>query len=226
MIAIIPARGGSKGLPGKNILPLLGKPLIAYTIEAALKSQSISRVILSTDDPQIAAIGEEYGAEVPFMRPAELAGDDALAVDVYNYTLNRLDDSNGSRINNVVILLPTSPLRTHTDVDNAIGLFIEKNADSVISFCEEHHPITWNKHLSNDGRILPIFESRVANRQSEKKTYYPNGAVFVFKREMLEKGIYYSENTFAYLMDRTNSIDIDTQYDFQYAEFMLNIKTN
>lgn len=223
MIAIVPARGGSKGLPGKNILPLLGKPLIAYTIEAALRSKSISRVILSTDDPQIAAIGKEYGAEVPFMRPTELADDSALAVDVYNYTLNKLDNVNGGRINSVVILQPTSPLRKHTDIDTAVSLFEEKDADSVISFCEEHHPISWNKHLTEEGKIVSIFENKVANRQSEEKSFYPNGAVYVFKREMLEKGIYYSENTFAYLMDRTNSVDIDTHDDFLYAEFLLSL---
>lgn len=225
MIAIIPARVGSKGLPGKNIKKLLDKPLIAYTIEEALASKAISRVILSTDDEEIASIGKNYGAEVPFMRPAELAGDNALAVDVYNYTLNRLDQTEGGRIESLVILQPTSPLRKASDIDDAVALFESKNADSVISFCEEHHPISWNKYISEEGKISSIFENNVRNRQAEKRSYYPNGAVYVFRRAMMEKGVYYSEKTYAYLMDRINSVDIDTLEDFMYAEYILKSQT-
>lgn len=126
MIAIIPARGGSKGLPGKNIKFLNGKPLIAYTIEAALKAKHVHRVIISTDDLEIADTAKKYGAEVPFMRPEYLATDDALAIDVYKYTLSRLSETEGTIITDFMVLQPTSPLRTATDIDKAITIFKEK----------------------------------------------------------------------------------------------------
>src|SRR5699024_5514424 len=135
MIAIIPARGGSKGLPGKNIRLLNGKPLISYTIIEALNSEKISRVIVSTDDTQIAEIAIQYGAEVPFLRPDYLSTDTSKAIDNYTYTIERLNDEgvNLAPINNFVVLQPTSPLRTRNDIDKAINLFYEKKADSVIS---------------------------------------------------------------------------------------------
>jgi len=116
MIAIIPARGGSKGLPGKNIRPLNGKPLIAYAIEAALKAKHIDRVIISTDDEEIARVAVEYGAELPFMRPAELASDTAMAIDNYIYTIGRLEEEGGKPIDAFVVLQPTSPLRIAEDM--------------------------------------------------------------------------------------------------------------
>ena len=121
MIAIIPARGGSKGLPGKNIRPLLGKPLIAYAIESALGARSIDRVVVSTDDPEIAAVARRFGGEVPFMRPEELATDTAAAVDNYIYTVDRLAREGGSAIDSFAVLLPTAPLRTSEDVDKAVA---------------------------------------------------------------------------------------------------------
>ena len=142
MIAIIPARGGSKGLPGKNIRPLNGKPLIAYAIEAALKAKNIDRVIISTDDEEIAKIAVEYGAELPFMRPEFLASDTAQAVDNYIYTIGRLEEESGEKIDAFVVLQPTSPLRIAEDVDGAVDLFLQKDADSVISYTPEAHPVT------------------------------------------------------------------------------------
>ena len=220
MIAIIPARGGSKGLPGKNIRLLNGKPLIAHTIEAALNSKKISRVILSTDDPEIAVIGKQYGAEVPFLRPAYLASDTAKAIDTYIYTLNKLFETEGLEIKEFSVLQPTSPFRTAQHIDESIKLFYSKNADSVISFCEEHHPIVWHKHINSEGKISPIFDERINNRQDEKKSYYPNGAIYLFKKSNLQIGKYYTDNTYAYVMSRQSSIDIDTLEDFKYAEFL------
>ena len=221
MIAIIPARGGSKGLPGKNIKLLNGKPMIAYTIEAANKAKKIRRVIVSTDSIEIAEIAKKYGAEVPFLRPAHLATDDALAVDNYIYTIERINEEDNVKVDNVVILQPTSPLRTADDIDGAINLFESKNANSVISFCEENHPIKWHKNIDKKGRVVSIFEDTIANRQEEIPTYYPNGAVFVFKFSFLKLKKYYSENSFAYIMDRSNSVDIDIIDDFEYAEFLI-----
>lgn len=224
MIAIIPARGGSKGLPGKNIKLLDGKPMIAYTIEAAKEAKEITRVIVSTDSKEIAEVAKEYGAEVPFLRPDYLATDKALAVDNYIYTINRLKQEFSLDIKNLIILQPTSPLRRTIDIDKAIELFIRKKADSVISFCEEYHPIKWHKYISKEGVITSIFEETIANRQEETPTFYPNGAIFVFKFSFLKLKKYYSEKSYAYIMKRLNSVDVDVIDDFEYAEFLIKKK--
>ena len=221
MLAIIPARGGSKGLPGKNIKPLLGKPLIAYAIDAALKSKYISEVIVSTDDEKIAEVAVNHGAINPFMRPAELATDQARAVDNYIYTINRLNKTRADKIKYFIVLQPTSPLRTTEDIDGAIKMFYEKKADSVITYCEEHHPITWHKYLNKDHSFSNIFEDSLANRQAHRPTYYPNGAAFVFRFEIIKKEIYYTDNSYGYIMPRNRSVDIDTLEDFEYAKFLL-----
>lgn len=224
MIAIIPARGGSKGLPGKNIKLLNGKPLIAYTIECALRSDKITHVVVSTDSNEIAEIALKYGAEVPFLRPYYLATDDARAIDNYKYTIRRLSEFYNEEIESFVVLQPTSPLRIPQDIDNAISLFNNKNADSVISYTEEAHPISWHKFLDDTGRLINIFDDTIANRQELRKSYYPNGAIYVFKRSIIEHDLYYTDKTFAYVMPRNRSIDIDYIEDFQYAEFLLSIK--
>jgi|SRR5690606_37137647 len=220
MLAIIPARGGSKGLPGKNIKPLLGKPLIAYTIEAALAVPAITKVFVSTDDPAIASIAVELGAECGQLRPAYLATDSARAVDVYTHVLEQFVNI-GEHFNEVVILQPTSPLRTSGNIIEAIELFQEKDADSVISYCEEHHPIVWHKYITREGKFEEIFGSHINNRQEERKSYYPNGAIYIFKKELLTSGMYYTGNSYAYIMSREVSVDIDTMFDFKQAELLL-----
>lgn len=221
MIAIIPARGGSKGLPGKNVRPLNGKPLIAYAIEEALKAKHIDRVIISTDDEEIAHVAVEYGAELPFMRPAELASDTAMAVDNYIYTIGRLEEESGKPIDAFVVLQPTSPLRIAEDIDGAIELFEQKGADSVISYCQEAHPVTWHKYLDEEGRFENIFDANIKNRQENRTSYYPNGAVYVFRTSMIRDRKYYTDKSYAYVMPRTRSVDIDFIEDFEYAEFLL-----
>lgn len=221
MIALIPARGGSKGLPGKNIRLLNGKPLIAYAIEAALKSKHIDRVIISTDDKEIARIAVDHGAELPFMRPAELASDTAMAVDNYIYTIDRLEKESGKTIEAFVVLQPTSPLRIAEDIDAAVELFYEKAADSVISYTPEAHPVSWHKYLDEEGRFVDIFDSNIKNRQDNRISYYPNGAVYVFRTSMIRERKYYTDNSFAYIMPRSRSVDIDFIDDFEYAEFLL-----
>ncbi len=145
MLAIIPARGGSKGLPNKNIRMLAEKPLIAYTIEAARQSRHVDRVVVSTNDQEIASISRSYQAEIPFLRPEALAGDDARAIDTYTYTIEKLNKGEGRAYEECIVLLPTSPLRTADDIDQAIELYHNKNADSVISVSEAVHPPTWAK---------------------------------------------------------------------------------
>lgn len=221
MIAIIPARGGSKGLPGKNIKEMCGSPLIAYTIEAALKSKSIDHVILSTDDEQIAEIAKKYGAEVPFMRPAELASDKAIAVDNYIYTIGRLEKEWNTKIDCFVVLQPTSPLRIAEDIDGAVDLFNTKKADSVVTYVKEAHPVFWHKKIDENNKLEDVFEGTIANRQDLPTTYYPNGAVYVFSTEMIRQKKYYTDNSYAYIMPRERSVDIDILDDFKYAEFLM-----
>jgi len=224
MIALIPARGGSKGLPGKNVKELLGKPLIAYTIEAALQSKHITDVIISTDDADIYNIAIQYGAKDTFLRPKELAEDDSLAVDNYIYTINRLINEFDYTINDFVVLQPTSPLRESIDIDNAIELFKQKNADSVISYTEENHPVSWHKYIDENGQFENIFPDNIQNRQANKLTYFPNGAIFVFNYNLIQSREYFSSKSYAYIMDRKKSIDVDTIDDFELAEYFMRKK--
>jgi CMP-N,N'-diacetyllegionaminic acid synthase len=224
MLAIIPARGGSKGLPGKNIKMLCGKPLIVYTIEEAIKSKEISRVIVSTDCPEIADISKQAGAEVPFLRPTHLASDTALAIDTYIYTCDKLKSEFGNSINEFTVLQPTSPLRDHHAIDEAIELFYQNKADSVISVVEADHPVQWYKRIDAAGVLREYLQdtSSLNNRQALAKAYLPNGAIFIFKYDLLhDKRQYYSEKTYPYIMTRESSIDIDNIFDFQLAEYLM-----
>lgn len=224
MIAIIPARGGSKGLPGKNIKILNGKPLIAYTIEAAKKSKYIDRVVVTTDDEKIAEAAKKYGAELPFMRPAELSTDTASAVDVYLHAVEFLKEEN-QNIEKFMVLLPTAPLRNEKNIDEAVELFQEKEARTLISVKEAETPISWyyaknaNGYIENAG-----FENglSVANRQMNRKFYIPNGAIYILDYHLLkEERTYYCDDTIGYVMDREHSVDIDEMIDFKLAEVLM-----
>lgn len=225
-LAIIPARGGSKGLPGKNIKILHGKPLIAYTIEEAKKSKYINEIHVSSDDRKILALAESLGIKTKFVRPKELATDTSAAIDTYLFCIEEYKTKHNLLFDAVIILQPTSPLRTVEDIDACIELFMNKNADSIISYTKESHPIFWNKYIDTEGKIYPIFDDviDVKNRQDYTKTYYPNGSVYVFKIDLLKKRQYFSEKTFAYIMPRNRSVDIDTIEDFEYAEFLMSRK--
>ena len=224
MLAIIPARGGSKGLPGKNIKILAGKSLICHAIDEAKKSKYIDKVVVSTDDESIAHAAIECGAECPFLRPEHLASDDALVNDTYIYMLEKLSTEYEIDIPEFMVLQPTSPLRTVNDIDGAIELFREKNADSVISYTEEIHPVSWHKFLDENLHFIDIFDQKMANRQELRKSYYPNGAIYIFKKEIIFQEKWYTDKSFAYLMPRLRSVDIDTIDDFMYAEYLLNSK--
>ncbi len=224
MIAIIPARGGSKGIPRKNIKLLNGKPLIAYTIEAALQAKSITRVIVSTEDQEIAEIAKKYGAEIPFMRPKELAMDNSSATDLYIYIINQLEKIINKKIESFIALLPTSPLRTGKDIDRAVQIFLEKKADSVLSVNEAPHHPSWFLKLSEDGRLTSFFNKPMSmkNRQEEQKTFIPNGAIYVLKTSILKnQKTYYTNKTYAYILPSERSIDIDNPIDFTLAEILI-----
>jgi N-acylneuraminate cytidylyltransferase/CMP-N,N'-diacetyllegionaminic acid synthase len=223
MLAIIPARGGSKGVPGKNIKNLVDKPLICYTIKAAKESKFIDRVIISTDDEEIAEVAKKYGAEVPFMRPNELATDTAKAIDTYLYTINRLNENSTNLIEEFIVLQPTSPLRSAIDIDTAIEIFKKNKADSVISVVEAEHPPYWYKKITNEGILKDYFISNNSlNRQEYDRTYLPNGAIFVFRYNILKETLnYYTDKTYPYVMPRDRSVDIDNFLDFKMAEFLI-----
>ncbi len=224
MLAIIPARGGSKGVQRKNIRMLGGKPLIQWTIEAALQADTIDRVIISTDDDEIAEVCRSTGVEIPFMRPIELAQDDSLAIDNYIYTVDRLAIEADAEIKDFCVLLPTVPFRNSNDIDDAIQMFESNHADSVISCTQLLHPVEWIFDLSDSNRIIRELDKgdkKIINRQALSPMYIPNGGIYIFKYCFLKRSYtYYSENTYGYVMPTERSIDIDTEYDFKLAEFI------
>ena len=229
MLAIIPARGGSKGLPGKNIKLLGGIPLICHTIKAALESNLIDRVIVSTEDNEIASIAKNCGAEVPFMRSINLASDISMVMDSYLEVVDMIAKENLKPIDSFVALLPTVPLRTSKDIDNAIQIFNDKNANSVISVVEASTPVYWHRTISKEGileNFLPEFNA-VKNRQELKKTYLPNGGIYVFCTEVLRSTReYYTNKTYPYIMPKERSADIDDMLDFEWAEHLYKKKRN
>lgn len=228
MIAIIPARGGSKGLPNKNIKVMLDKPLIAHTILSAKKCRYISRVIVTTDSEEIAKIARAYGAEVPFMRPIELATDKASAIDTYLHATEYMRDVENENVDKFIVLLPTAPLRTSEDINKAVEYFKMTEAKTLISMVEADIPISWFHKINKQGRVENAgfenagFENAITNRQEYQKYYVPNGAIYILDYDLLKKKrTYYCENTVAYIMSTEKSIDIDTALDFEFAEYMM-----
>lgn len=225
MIAIIPARGGSKGLPGKNVKNLNGKPLIAYTIEAAKKSREISEVFVSTDDAEIANVAIEYGASVPFIRPSYLSNDTSSAIDVYIHAIEHLMTRSKQEIGKFIVLLPTNPLRNENHISEAINLFKKETADTLISVYEAETPPAWYFKLNNANRLINAgFDNskELVNRQENGIYYIPNGGIYILDFNLLKfKRTYYSENTVPYVMSKRFSVDIDSLDDFNYAEFLL-----
>ena len=229
MLAIIPARGGSKGLPRKNLKSLNGEPLICHSIKSALLSKSIDRVIVSTDDKEIANISKECGAEVPFLRPISLAGDKSMVMDTYLHVIDELNKSENKSIGEFVALLPTVPLRLPSDIDKAVNIFKFNKADSVISVVRASIPIHWYRKISKEGILgdyLPEFNA-TKNRQDFEQTYIPNGAIYIFRSEVLRTTRkYYTDKTFPYIMPRDRSADIDNILDFEWAEYLFKKKQN
>lgn len=226
-LAIIPARSGSKGLINKNIKMLNGRPLIAYTIEAALKSGIFNDVIVSTDSQEYADIAIKYGASVPFLRPKELSLDDTTSNDVIEYILLKMKYI-GKEYENFMLLQPTSPLRDDKDILGAFSTFISKSANSVVSMCEcEHSPILFKQLSENtclDGFLSNIDKVR---RQDLMQYYRLNGAMYISKVDyFLKYKNFYKEKSYAYIMSKEKSIDIDDIFDFKFAEFLLSMKSN
>lgn len=225
-IGIIPARGGSKGIPRKNIKLLAGKPLIVWTIEAALSSDTLDRVVVSTEDEEIATIALEAGAEVPFLRPMELAQDDSPTLDVLQNMIDYLEIKGNSLLDAVVTLQPTSPLRTSEHIDRAIQLFeTDPNADSLVSCIKVPHifnPQSVMK-MEGNGYLKPFFqmEKPPLNRQSKIPVYARNGAAICITKKRNLKEYICGGRLMAFLMDEEDSIDIDTEEDFTAAETII-----
>ena len=229
IIAIIPARGGSKGLPGKNILELCGKPLIAWTIKNALHSKYIDEVIVSTEDKEIAKISKEYGALV-IERPEELARDDSPTIDAIMHVINWFE-SREEYFDIVILLEPTSPLRKDNDLDNAVEHFIENidRADSLVSVGEVHME---NPHITKkieNGYVKPLIEidKNVHQRQQLPKVYFPYGVIYLALTIALKKHkTFYLERTIPYFIERWQNYEIDDIYDFIGIETILRYRFN
>ena len=226
-IAIIPARSGSKGLKDKNIKMLKGKPLLAYTVEAALNSGVFDCVHVSTDSESYAVIAREYGADVPFLRDAELASDTAGTWDTVRAVVRKYKEL-GKEFDNVTLLQPTSPLRDAADIQKSVSIFEEKEAESVISVCKvEHSPKICNT-LGENESMEDFIDTKTIGRRQDLGTFYRiNGAIYIQKMEVLmeEKNLY-GPKSYAYVMDKVHSVDIDDAFDFMVAEAAMDFERN
>ena len=220
-LAIIPARAGSKGILGKNKALICGKPLISWTIAAAKAARSLDEIVVSTDDEEIADIAVSMGVNVPFLRPTELAQDDTPGIEPVLHALSLMPD-----FDSAVLLQPTSPLRNPDDIDAIIDLARARRATSVVSVCETKEPIQWNFTIQADGSLKPLFDGdSIQRRQDAQTTYTLNGALYYFELPWFLKGKkFLDDKTRGFLMPPERSIDIDTDFDWLVAEFLLGKK--
>ena len=218
-LAIIPARGGSKRLPRKNVLSLNGKPLISWSIEAGLKSKYIDKVIVTSDDDEILDIAKEFGSDI-IKRPNELASDIATTFMAIAHTIENVE-----KYDYVVLLQPTSPLRAVENIDESIEKLEEKNADAIVSVCEMDHSPLWSNTLDDSLSMQGFLKDEVLNKRSQDLEifYRLNGAIYICKTEKLleEQSFFLKENIYAYVMDRKRSIDIDKEIDFKIASILM-----
>ncbi len=222
-IAIITARSGSKGLPDKNIKLLCGKPLMAYSIEAALKSGCFNKVFVSTDSKKYAEIAVSCGAECSFLRSAETSGDSAGSWNVIKEVIERLELS-GEHYDKIMLLQPTSPLRTAEDIKNSFALMEQKNARAVIGVVEPEHSPLWCGTIGDDLSMDNFWDNRYRNvpRQFLPVFYRINGAIYLITYDELYSENMFSKGAFAYVMPKERSIDIDSELDFIIAETLFN----
>jgi len=224
-LAIVPARAGSKRLVNKNSLELNGKPLISYSLEAAKKSKFIDNTIVSTDSKELLEMAKKMKFEVPFLRPKYLSSDTASLVDVTIHAVNSLKDLN-KEYDYIILLQPTSPFRKAEHIDESICLMDEKKAEAIISVCETAHSPLWTNTLGQDNSMSDFLDKSIINKQSQEleKFYSLNGAIYIIKTDTLmrEKKFFLDKEIYAYIMDKKSSLDIDDEYDFLYAETIIN----
>ncbi|MCM3760898.1 acylneuraminate cytidylyltransferase family protein [Alkalihalobacillus oceani] len=225
-IAIIPARSGSKGLKDKNIKMLHGKPLIAYSILAAQKSNLFDEIMVSTDSEEYAKIAQEWGANVPFLRSEKLSSDTASTWDSVKEVLKRYKDA-GREFDTVTLLQPTSPLRTYEDIIKAHEQMRIRSANAVVSVCEVDHSPLWSNTLPEDYSMENFLKKEVVERrrQSLPTFFRLNGAIYICKTSyLLSNDTFYKDKCYAVIMKKEHSIDIDDELDFKYAELLINSK--
>jgi len=225
VLGIIPARGGSKGLPDKNIKELAGEPLIAWTIEEVNRCNAIDRTIISTDSEKIADVAKRYGGDVPFIRPKKLATDTAKGIDVIFHAISLYE----KEFDIIAVFQPTSPLRKLKNIKEAFKLLADKNAKAIVSVCKSDCPPLWVNTLPEDGNMKDFINPRTKNKnRQEIDSYYRlNGAIYIsyipyFKKN---KG-FYGDRTYAYIMPKVNSVDIDDIIDFKFVEFLMKESLN
>ena len=227
VIGVIPARGGSKSIPRKNMAMLRGKPMIDYTIDAAHASKRLSRVLVSTDDAEFAKHAVSRGVESPFLRPPELAGDTTPMMDVLKHLLAWLDANSPAKPDAIMLLQPTSPMRQACHIDAAVDLLFERDADCVVSVMEVPHQFSPASLMKLDaGRLLPFLNdesSKILRRQDKPLVYARNGpAVLTFKADLVREGRgFYSGVTLPLVMDAAESIDVDGPFELELAEFLM-----
>ena len=222
ILALIPARGGSKGIKHKNIFPLHNKPLIAWTIEAALNSKYIDDTIITTDDTEIAEVSRNYGAQVPFMRPPELAGDKSKTIDAVIHALDTL--KNMGRIYDVLVLLqPTSPLRDSHDIDEALNIFFDNHEDSVVSVSKTEDSPLLIRTVNHDGKLNKILDVNSTCRRQDMPEYFRvNGSIYINKIDEININTSFNDNRHAFIMKNEHSVDIDEMKDLIIAEYYIN----
>jgi CMP-N,N'-diacetyllegionaminic acid synthase len=224
IMAIIPARGGSKGIPRKNIRLLAGKPLIAWTIEEAKKSKYIDRLILSSEDEEIIETAKKWGCEVPFVRPPELAQDNTPGIEPVIHAIKNTE----RKYDYVVLLQPTSPLRTVEDIDGCIEKCVQEDAQSCVSICQAEHSPYWMYILSEQGKMQKLIKAgNFTRRQDLPIVYRLNGALYVARTELiLKEKSFFCDETKGYVMNPDHSVDIDTEMDFLLGELLIKRKHN
>lgn len=219
-LAIIPARGGSKRVPRKNILQIAGEPLIGWSIKSGLNSKYIDKVIVTSDDEEILTVSKQYGVDT-IKRPIELSNDSATTFSALKHTIDNVNS-----YDYIILLQPTSPLRTSEHIDEAITKIELHSADAIISVSEMEHSPLWGNTLPDNMSMNNFLSEEVKNLRSQdlKKYYRLNGAIFICKTNRLlkEESFFIKDNIFAYIMDRKSAIDIDEFIDFEIAELYLN----
>lgn len=224
VLAIVPARGGSKGIKDKNIVNLRGKPLIAYTLDAARNSGVIMDLVVSTDSEDIASCVESLGVSVPNLRPSHLATDTAGTAEVIAYELETFERETGRKVDELILLQPTAPLRTGSDIRVAYETFRQSKADSLISCCNAAHVHPRYLYVQKDGFLEPWLDTgpQIVRRQDMEKLYLRNGAIYIVESEYFKRtGRLVAERPALYLMPVERSVNIDTDYDLRLAEFLL-----
>lgn len=228
ILCVIPARGGSKGLPGKNIKEISGRPLIAYSIEQAKGAKYVDRIIVSTENREIADIARRYGAEVPFMRPRKLATDDCSIIDVLLHAMDWMENKGKCKFDILVLLHATAPLRTTEDIDNSIKLLADKKADNVFSVTEAHRNPYFNMvEVRENGTVGLVKSGSFVTRQSAPRVFDMNASIYVWWKDVLrKKKSVFLKKSHVYIMPRERSVDIDDYLDFRIAEMLLKEKTD